>query len=69
VSDASDRLREAEDAAARERLGPPLDWTDADLDDLAEIRPADIAAAEAAWRRDAPTPLRDLLDAEVDEQA
>jgi hypothetical protein len=64
VSEAQDRLTEAEDAAARARLGPSLDWTDAELDDLADVGPADIADAAAAWKRDAPPALRGLIDAE-----
>lgn len=45
-------------------LGPALDWTDEELDDLAGIGPADVADAVAAWKRDAPPALRGLIDAE-----
>jgi hypothetical protein len=69
MSDAQDRLAEAEDAAARERLGPALDWTDAELDDLADVGPADVADAVAAWKRDAPPVLRGLIDAEPADEA
>jgi hypothetical protein len=42
-------------------------YSDADLDALAAVSPADIAAAEALWRLLAPPWARDLLDAQVAE--
>jgi hypothetical protein len=39
------------------------DATNAELDKLAEIAPADIEDAKRAWRDDAPQPAKDLLDA------
>lgn len=39
------------------------DTTDAELDKLAEITPADIEDAKRAWRDDAPAAAKDLLDA------
>jgi HK97 family phage portal protein len=43
--------------------GKPIDWTDDDLDALAEISEDDIAEAQDAWKRHAPRAYRDLLDA------
>lgn len=50
-------------AEKRVPLGEALDLSDEDLDDLSQISPQDIAEAQGAWRKDAPAPLRDLLDA------
>lgn len=63
VQEAARRLHEAEEQQRREQLGPALDWDDEALDNLAQIGPADIAAAEALWKRDAPPKLRGLIDA------
>lgn len=49
-------------------IGPPLDWSDEDLDDLADVGPADITAAEAAWKRDAPHRMRGLIDATSEDE-
>jgi HK97 family phage portal protein len=43
--------------------GKPLEWTDDDLDALADVTEEDIEAAQAAWKRNAPPAYRDLLDA------
>ena len=45
-------------------LGPPLDWSDADLDALSTPTSADETAAEALWKRDAPAWAKDLIDAQ-----
>lgn len=63
MSDEQHRLTEAEDAALRAKIGPSLDWTDADLDDLSHIGSADVTDAVAAWKRDAPPALQGLIDA------
>jgi len=44
-------------------VGTHLNWTEADLDRLSDVTPEDQAAAKAFWRRQAPKPLRKLLDA------
>lgn len=44
-------------------IGPPIDYSDDDLDTLSQITPADVKASEALWRRDAPPGLRELLAA------
>lgn len=49
----------------RKPLGDPIQYTDVDLDQLAEVTMADIKAADALWRSEAPAPLKRLLDAEV----
>jgi hypothetical protein len=50
-------------------LGPPLDLTDEQLDQLAEVMPADIERAKVFWRANAPEEFKDLLDAEtIDEE-
>lgn len=52
-------------------LGKPLELTDAELDQLSEITPADIEKAKAFWRNTAPPEFETLLDAlpvEEDEQ-
>lgn len=49
-------------------LGPDLDWTDEDLDLMSEITPADLKAADALWKNEAPAPLKTLLQAQVEEQ-
>jgi hypothetical protein len=46
-------------------LGTPLDLTDAELESLAEITPADIKAAAALW--DEESGLKGLLDSKPDE--
>lgn len=49
-------------------LGKPLDLTDEQLDQLAEVTPADIEKAKVFWRTHAPEKFRDLLDAETVEE-
>lgn len=44
-------------------VGEPLDWTDAEIDELAKITPDDIRLAGVDWRRKAPKRARKLLDA------
>lgn len=48
----------------RKPLGPPLARTDADLDRLAEVTPADIEQAQAAVRAANPK-LAKILDAKA----
>lgn len=50
-------------------IGKPLDLTDEQLDELAEVTPADIVRAKVFWRTHAPEEFEDLLDAEtIDEE-
>lgn len=45
-------------------LGPAIDWTDEEIERLAEVTAADIQAAQIRWR-DTSGPLwKNLLDAE-----
>ena len=53
----------------RKPLGKGIEWTDQDLDDLAEVSMADVKAADALWQAEAPAPLKKLLDAQVDSPA
>ncbi|MGH9426028.1 MAG: hypothetical protein ACRD2L_06975 [Terriglobia bacterium] len=46
-------------------LGKPLQLTDEQLDQLAEVTPGDIEKAKAFWRSHAPAEFADLLDAET----
>ena len=48
-------------------LGPALELRTEQLDEAASVTPIDVAAAAAIWRVSAPTPLRDLLDAALQE--
>lgn len=52
----------------RKPLGPELDWTDKDLDSLAEISDADLLEAAALWENEAPAPFQRLLKAKVEEK-
>jgi hypothetical protein len=49
----------------RKPLGQPIDWSDDDLDALAAISPVDLKTANALWERDAPAPVKALLQAQV----
>ena len=50
-------------------LGKPLDLTDEQLDQLAEVTPTDIEKAKVSWRINAPEEFKTLLDAEtIDEE-
>jgi hypothetical protein len=51
-------------APDRRTLGPPLAWSEADLDTLSQVGPADAKAAAALWKRDSPSWSRDLIDAQ-----
>lgn len=42
-------------------LGKPLDLTDAELDELAKITPADIQRARELWKQAAPDKFKTLL--------
>lgn len=46
-------------------LGKAIQWSDDDLDQLAQISEADKKAADALWKNEAPARFKDLLDAEV----
>jgi hypothetical protein len=61
------RLKAAQDRARRAKLGPPLQLTDAALDQAATVTEADIASAEAWWNAGVPPEARGLLDAQIDE--
>lgn len=43
---------------------PAPKWTEAELDQLTEVTPADQQKAAALWRERAPKAFKDLLDAE-----
>lgn len=45
-------------------VGLPLDLTEAELDQAAEVTPVDVASAKGLWVHAAPKALRDLLNAE-----
>lgn len=47
----------------RKPLGHAINWTDQDLQQMAQVTQADIKAAQALWRNDAPKRLAGLLDA------
>lgn len=49
------------------RPKPAPAWTQADLDKLTEITPADQEQAAKLWRERAPARFKDLLDAETQE--
>ena len=46
-------------------LGKPLELTDEQLDQLAQVTPTDIEKAKVFWRAHAPEELQDLLDAQL----
>jgi hypothetical protein len=48
-------------------LGKAIQWSDADLEQLAHISEADKKAAEVLWKNEAPVAFRSLLDAQVQE--
>jgi hypothetical protein len=45
--------------------GISIEWTDDDLQALADIKPTDLKTAIALWKQDVPTAFKELLDAEV----
>jgi hypothetical protein len=45
----------------------PLPWDDEALDALSEVSAQDVEEAKAAWRRDAKSEARELLDAKEEE--
>lgn len=50
-------------------LGQPLDLSDEQLDQLAQVTPADIERAKVFWRAHAPAEFKTLLDAgAIDDQ-
>lgn len=51
--------------AAHTNLGPALDLTPEQLDQVAVVTPLDIVQARALWLQHAPAPLVGLLDAEA----
>lgn len=52
---------------SRKPLGPVLDWTDEEIDQMSQISEADKKAAEALWHNEAPPALRNLLQAQGEE--
>jgi hypothetical protein len=55
-------------AQTKKPLGDPIEWSDSDLDALADISDADLLAADALWQAQAPTPVKNLLKAKVQEE-
>jgi hypothetical protein len=49
-------------------LGKPLELSDEQLDQLAEVTPTDIEKAKVFWRTHAPEEFKTLLDAETIEE-
>jgi hypothetical protein len=47
----------------RQALGPALDWTDEEIERLAQVGPDDARLAADWWRRNAPGRYKRLLDA------
>lgn len=45
------------------------DLPEAQLERLADVSASDVQLARAAWRKDAPPTLRNLLDAVADDEA
>jgi hypothetical protein len=43
----------------------PIEWTDEDLQALADIKPTDLKTAIALWKQDVPPAFKELLAAEV----
>lgn len=66
VAAAQARLKAAQDRARRKAMGPPLKTTDADLDALAQVGPADVGEIEAFIREAAGQAGVDLLNAKDD---
>jgi hypothetical protein len=58
----------AEPTAKRVPLGQPLQLTDEQLDQFAEVSQEDIEKAKAFWRNNAPPKFASLLDAETLEE-
>jgi hypothetical protein len=52
----------------RKALGPVTIWSDARIDEMAQISDADIQAAVDLWQGEAPKPLRNILQAKVEEK-
>ncbi len=51
----------------RKPFGEPIELTDDELDQESIITQADLKRAAALWQSEAPKPLRDLLQAEIEE--
>lgn len=68
VQKAQQRLKRAQDAKRRRAMGTPLPLTDADLDDLSVVSPADMKAADADARRHGSPLFNALLNAQPREE-
>ena len=55
-------------AKNRVPLGRPLQLTDEQLDQLAQVTPEDIEKAKAFWRNNAPPKFASLLDSQTIEE-
>lgn len=64
VKAAERRLKAAQDTARRKKMGPPLDITDDDLDQMATVTDADVKTAAAHARRHGSPLFNALLDAQ-----
>lgn len=69
VTAAAKRLAAAKARAKRKAMGPPLGSSDADLDALAQVGPADVGEIEAFIRQSAGQLGVDLFNAKADESA
>jgi 2'-5' RNA ligase len=58
--------RSVEEMLPEEDLGDPLDWSDADLDEMSRIGADDLANAVKLWDDNAPQGFAGLLNAEVE---
>lgn len=48
-------------------VGPSIPWSEADLDALSQVTPADAKASQVLWERDAPPALKGLFTAQPSE--
>jgi hypothetical protein len=46
-----------------------IDWTDADIEQMSQISQTDLKTALALWQQDVPARYKDILNAEVLEDA
>jgi hypothetical protein len=60
-------LENARRPQKRKALGPVTIWSDARINEMAQIGDADIQAALALWGSEAPKPLKKLLHAATEE--
>jgi hypothetical protein len=56
------------DKELKAKIGEPIDFTDAELEQMAEVNPHDLKVAVKLWENAAPEPFKKLLESKIQDR-